>query len=845
MKRNYWIVLMMLLMLPVPMLAQTMTQRGVAYRYNGKKARTPLGNVTISYDANKRTVISGEQDGAFSLTLDGRRMGDRIGLVTVKKREMMVFNQHAVDEWSVRKEPLRLILCNADEFEQQKENLIAIGKREAKKKYDRQVADLEKQLADGKIKLQEKDAALDKAYEELERARKHMDEYADLFARIDESEVDTLAQQAIELFNQGEVERAIQKFEEGKFMEKVRQDNRVIKQARQMKSTAEKVEEEALDRRELHINSVKAQIESYKVWNEWEKAGQLLKELADEMNTVDDIFNYVQYEIQQRSYETAKEYCFKALKIYDSNPQDNEMHLVAKRVIYTTLGVIYQNTNDYEESKKYYSKAIDLSRKLIDTHPYEIAGYARTVGNFSNLLILEREFKRSRELLYQAKSIFEDLYKIDSISYRLEYVKCLFALSKTYTYQPAKHNQEEGMEYLVEAHKLLINTKNNAENEQMLGRVLLDMGYTYSVMREFEKAEKSFDDAKTIFSKLYSKDPDANVKELYNTLTMIGMYYHTQMRNLLKAKEYYEQAIKIMTPYVKYYPSVYTEIAVSLNELGAIYWELRDMNKSKELYEKALAICRNQIKETYSNQQSLSVSLINLGVIAMMNKESSKAEKYLEESVDIRRQLSDGKKDIDLANALLNLSVLYLNSYKDNFSICEDLLSEALENCSGLSQKEFDANKLSIHMNVLQYLGYICTTKKSYLKADSIYTNLVSLIENNKSFLLANNPNISNSLYGIYISASYSAVMVKSFNRAEQLAKEGLAVDSTQHFIHTNLAAALLFQGRYAEAEKIYLQYKSELKDSFLDDFRQFAEAGVIPKKCEADVERIKKMLNE
>jgi hypothetical protein len=35
------------------------------------------------------------------------------------------------------------------------------------------------------------------------------------------------------------------------------------------------------------------------------------------------------------------------------------------------------------------------------------------------------------------------------------------------------------------------------------------------------------------------------------------------------------------------------------------------------------------------------------------------------------------------------------------------------------------------------------------------------------------------------------------------------------------------------------------LKDSFLDDFKQFAEAGVISPECEADVEKIKKLLNE
>lgn len=79
----------------------------------------------------------------------------------------------------------------------------------------------------------------------------------------------------------------------------------------------------------------------------------------------------------------------------------------------------------------------------------------------------------------------------------------------------------------------------------------------------------------------------------------------------------------------------------------------------------------------------------------------------------------------------------------------------------------------------------------------------------------------------------------------KKYAHQALEIDSTQHYVYTNLAAALLFQGKYTEAEMIYRQYKSELKDSFLEDFKQFAEAGVIPKEYEADVENIKRILNE
>ena len=218
--------------------AQTQTQKGISYRYNGKNPRTPLPNVTVDCITANNTVIS-DSTGSFTLNFNKLKMGDRIGMVKVKKREMMVFNQHAVDEWSIRKEPLCLILCDAKEFEQQKQNLIAIGRREAEGKYNRQKAELEKQLEASQIDRAKYESELDKAYEELDRLRQHLDEYADLFARIDESEIDSLAQQAMDLFNRGQVDEAVKLFEQGNYLEKLKASNRAIKQADQLIEAAE------------------------------------------------------------------------------------------------------------------------------------------------------------------------------------------------------------------------------------------------------------------------------------------------------------------------------------------------------------------------------------------------------------------------------------------------------------------------------------------------------------------------------------------------------------------------------------------------------------------------------
>lgn len=105
--------------------------------------------------------------------------------------------------------------------------------------------------------------------------------------------------------------------------------------------------------------------------------------------------------------------------------------------------------------------------------------------------------------------------------------------------------------------------------------------------------------------------------------------------------------------------------------------------------------------------------------------------------------------------------------------------------------------------------------------------------------------NYAELMNGILVSQSFYSIFEKQYAEAEAYSKEALEVDPTKHFAYGNQAAALLFQGKYQEAEKVYRQYKSELKEGFLSDFEEFTKAGVIPKNREEDVEKIKKILKE
>ena len=209
MRKNYKKILLLLLAIFSIGNALAIDQIGIAYRYNGKKQRTPLGGVYIKVATSPNGVVSQEENGQFVLKLKDIKMGDAMGNAIVQKTGMMVFKKEEVNRWSVQRKPLVLIICDADEFQKQKEHLIAIGRNQAEKKYKQKIERLKAQNAKQQLSLDQYYAKLDSIEKEKDNALAHMEEYADMFARIDESEIDTLAQRAIELFNQGQLEESI------------------------------------------------------------------------------------------------------------------------------------------------------------------------------------------------------------------------------------------------------------------------------------------------------------------------------------------------------------------------------------------------------------------------------------------------------------------------------------------------------------------------------------------------------------------------------------------------------------------------------------------------------------
>ena len=558
------VIFFMVLLGTCNVLAQSVfVQKGITFRYNGKKPRTPLGGVYVKTATSPNGVVSDENNGVFFLKLQNVKMGARLGRTTVSNTDLMIFNQKEVDEWSARKEPLKLILCDANQFQKQKNNFISIGRNQAEKKYKKRLAELEKKNKAQQLTLDEYYAKLDSINRDRDNAEKHMEEYADMFARIDESEVDTLAQRAIELFNQGQLEEAIKLLEQGNYPEIYDDALKKIKtQAEELRQKADSAVVLADKDIEEYKKFIQAQVSVYKMRKEWDKAAELLKGLADKLQTQDVIWDYAIF-----------------------------------------------SQNQFAEAETYYNIYIKKQLLLSKTNPqiYE-SDLGDSYNNLANLYYVTQRFADSEQMFNSALEIYKRLMGENSFIYGQRLANCLFGLANS------------------------------------------------------------------------------------------------------------------------------------------------------------------QVKQ----------------------------EKYAEAISPFEQALEFYKKEAEQGKSI------------DNYT------------------------------TIMSRLDQLYGQEKKYSQAYQCFKRNIPLL---KTIYRSDKNNYAELLKSILVSQSFYSIFEKQYVEAEIYSKEALEVDSTKHVVYGNLAAALLFQGKYQEAEKIYRQYKSELKEGFLSDFEEFSKAGVIPKHREEDVEKIKQLL--
>ena len=728
--------------------ALAIDQIGIAYRYNGKKQRTPLGGVYIKVATSPNGVVSQEQNGQFVLKLKDIKMGDAMGNAIVQKTGMMVFNKEEVNRWHVQKGALVLIVCDANEFQKQKAQLITIGRNQAEKKYKQKLERLKAQNAKQQLSLDQYYAKLDSLEKDKENALAHMDEYADIFARIDESEIDTVAQKAMELFRQGGLDEAIRLFEQGNYLKKIDDALKVKAQAEDLRQKADSAEMLANKDIEEYLKSIEAQVSAYKMSNEWDKAGALLKGLADKLKTLDVIWDYAVFAQSQNIYNDAESYLKLYIEKIKSSDKLNEPGLAAS---INNLACLYYTTQRFNESEKMHKVALDIYKRLADANSqiYE-PSLARSYNNIADLYRAITYFSES-EIMYKAAL---------NIRKRL-----------------AEDNPQV--------------------YESDLAASYDDLALLYQTTQRYSESEMMHKAALDIYIRLTETNPQAYELDLaicYGNLA--SLYYATKDFN--ESEKMYKTALDIYKHLTETNPQTYEPyLAGIFNNLADLYRVTQRLNESETMHKAALEIYKHLAESNpLVYEPNLARSYNNLALLYQATQRFNESEKMYKSALEIRKHLTENNPQAyepDLARSYNDLADLYSD------------------------------------------ITYFSESEKMYKAALDIYIRLAE-----------DNPQVyKQSLTVIYNSLGFVYIFTKQFAQAEKNSKEAIKKDSTNHIAYNYLAAANLLQGKYNDAEKIYIRYKSELKELFLITFEAFADVGIIPAERMADVEKIKKMLNE
>lgn len=573
----------------------------------------------------------------------------------------------------------------------------------------------------------------------------------------------------------------------------------------------------------------------------------------NEVEVARTLHNYGNLCLDTKRYKESEAMYKEGMEIYErlakANPQAYEIKLAS---IMSNLANLYQQTDRLKESEKLYHKALEMERRLLPTNPKLCEPeLALTLSNLGSLhLNYSNRYTEAVPPLEEAFEIYKRLAQLEPESYGEKLSISKFNLANVYfKSEKIKESLPFWVDILDEFGKLANDNPNKYKRYyedvndfvKDLAPWLVSEAEDLKNEKKYEESEAYYKNALDMYRWFAKSDPKTYEPEIATTLNDLGVLYY-QTQRYTECETAYKEALEIKRRITK---KGQTEkegsMAATLNNLGYVYLKTQRYQESETYYLEALEIYRRLAQQDLLEYgPRLAITLNNFALVCKNNQRPTEQENtYLEELEILRRlaQQTPQRYEKDLSMVLYNVGELMF--LKKDYQKAITYLEEAMT----ITQKYTGSNDTlqNRYENILYYLSSAHANIGNHQRCYELRKEYLSL----RKVRYENQPDTYRSNYASVMGGqSYQCLFIGRYEEAEQLARESIAIDESKHWLITNLATALLFQGRYNEAEAIYLQYKDELKDSYLDDFKAFEDAGAIPKEHQADVERIKQLIN-
>ncbi|MBX2874968.1 MAG: tetratricopeptide repeat protein [Saprospiraceae bacterium] len=573
-----------------------------------------------------------------------------------------------------------------------------------------------------------------------------------------------------------------------------------------------------------------------------------------------NLLNYVDFFYQQNRLDSAELYLNRLIKQFGE-----ELTLLESIDIYNFLGRIYTRQSQNQEAEQAYLRALALLQEWEGSARDSLLKYkANLLGNLGVIYRDNGLLDKAEEYQLESLRITKGLRLVDTVSWLENLAKNHSNLGEVYRTKQEYELALEQSNIALKIRRKLVEKSPNKFGDQV-GKSLNSLGGIYRSLGRMSEAEEALEEGEKIWIELEKVDRGRYALGLSVNQNALGNI-HLQKGSYETAEAAFKKAVDIRRELASVNPSPFlSDLAKSLNNLAILYSRWKKPIEAKITIEEAIQ-CFEKLKALggiVDNKELFKAYALWSGAL-FLGGEWNELKDVYKKVIKLAYDLAETDPEtfeIKIAKMALYSAYIKLRT-NDKAAALKDL-----EMTKEFSIKYF--TKPDIKRNFFQMIHYFgwevmdstlahldeegLVFRQAYYAAQAPEAKtielqkLIDLYEKALAEGVVSQYFIS-SLAADYSDLSYFSVVTRNFEKAEKAARRGIQLDASQPWILTNLAMALLFQGKYEEAKTIYEEKKGEWMEGvgtwnkvFLDDLADMETQGV----THPDVEKIRALLGK
>lgn len=511
------------------------------------------------------------------------------------------------------------------------------------------------------------------------------------------------------------------------------------------------------------------------------------EDLKDDISTL----NYIGIAyLKKADYKNAEKSLKKSMKM--SEGVDIAQHAMLTKS-YKYLGKLYSEKGNLQQAEIFFQKALNLLNSIDDTSKIrrikcyrDLAGVQSHLGKYmvaqTNLMeaiellksadqtnwALKGDLNKEIGNVFKEQGAYEkalqyytqtlDIYKNKKHNAPKELIITQSALSD---YWAERGNPRKAIDLLKES--LDVYDDFYSENRIIQAKILGNLGKSYLINREYDKAFKTIKKSIKLYKSNCSAQEHPDIAVAYNNL---GNVYNRK-GNYSKAIESYEKSLKILH---NIYGNNSHKLVSTYNNFGNVYAAKNEYKRAREFYLKALSLTK---KHLGTSHPSLIKLYNNIGNLHLHTNEKSLSRSYHQKALKLKENIY-GTDYPGLADSYNNLG-----------NAC--LSVEAYDLAYAYFQKAIVLNKANynrFHENIARGYGNIGNLKRKQKKYSEAQENLKKSLKIFRKTLGWKHPDVANTYINLghvaFDRANYKSAI--SYYHKGIIANDKKASDTTHVF---------------------------------------------------------------